>query len=215
MKMVITNLLEGRVELDRVYSNFNGELSVVRDLVYGIYIRGGGLPQSGGLAEAIWKSTLNKVLNYKLLISNCLIVGLGGGSIAKLVRKNWPDAKITGVDIDPVMVELGKKYMNLDKHDVKIHIEDAGAFVKKQNNKYDLVCFDTYVGQNFPKKFESVRFIKQVEALLSKDGVVVFNRLYGPRERDAAIKFEITLNSVFKKIERHYPEANIMFICSS
>ena len=143
-----------------------------------------------------------------------MIVGLGGGSIAKLVRKNWPQAKITGVDIDPVIVELGKKYMKLDRSNVDIHIEDAEEFIKKQSIKYDLICFDTYIQQDFPKKFEALQFIKQVKVLLSEDGVAIFNRLYGPRERDAAVKFEETLTKVFNKVERLYPEANIMFVCS-
>lgn len=210
-----TNLLSGRLVLVRVSSKINGELTVVRDLAYGTYIRGGGLPQSGGLAEIIWKSTLSRIRNSQFAINNCLIVGLGGGSIAKLIRKNWPEAKITGVDIDPIIVELGKKYMNLDESSVEIHIQDAEDFIKKQNQKYDLICFDTYVQQDFPKKFESVYFIDQVKALLSKGGVAIFNRLYGPRERDLAVKFEKVLQKVFSKVERLYPEANIMFVCSN
>lgn len=214
--MSISNLLEGRVEIARVHSDINGELTVIRDLTYGTYIRGGGLPQSGGLAEIIWKSTLSKITNSKLLITNCLIVGLGGGSIAKLVRKNWPQAKITGVDIDPVIIELGKKYMKLEKQDVNIIIGDAYRLIANDQlpmTNFDLICFDTYVQQDFPKKFESVQLIKQVKKLLSRDGVAVFNRLYGPKERDSAVKFEKVLMKVFDKVERLYPEANIMFVC--
>jgi spermidine synthase len=214
--MTKTNLLEGRIVLKRANSEVNGELVVLRDFAFGTYIHGGGLPQSGGLAEWIWKDSLKEIKKEKENIDKCLIIGLGGGSIAKLVRKNWPDAKITGVDIDPVIVELGKRYMGLAKSNVDVHIEDAEDFIKKQTetrNSYDLVCFDTYVKASFPKKFESVQLIKQVKSLLSVNGLAVFNRLYGPDDRASAISFEKKLQEVFGKVERLYPEANVMFVC--
>ncbi len=145
-----------------------------------------------------------------------MIVGLGGGSIAKLVRKNWSDAKITGVDIDPVIVELGKKYMGLEKSNVDIKIEDGEKYIKElisDKKTFDLICFDTYVGETFPEKFESLQFIKDVKKLMSEEGIVVFNRLYGPEDRAAALAFAKTLEKVFTNVERVYPEANIMFVC--
>lgn len=211
-----TNLLEGRLVIERAFSEINGELIVIRDITYGTYIRGGGLPQSGGLAEIIWKSTLRKVRNLKPDIESNLIIGLGGGSIAKLIRKDWPNAKITGVDIDPVIVNLGKKYLKLDGSNVDIFIEDAERFINKEvgkNKKYDLICFDTYVGDTFPKRFESVYLIEQVKKILSKNGIVIFNRLYGSEDRDIAINFEKVLLKVFDSVDRLYPEANIMFVC--
>jgi len=215
--MIRTDLLKGRIVLNRTVSEINGELVVIRDLVYGTYIHGGGLPQSGGLAEVIWKQTLSKFKNQKPEIKSVLIIGLGGGSIAKLTREYWPEAEITGVDIDPVIVELGKKYLKLDKSNVDIHIQDAEVFIKEQvkkGNKFDLVCFDTYVKTKFPKKFETIQLIKLVKKLLFEKGAVIFNRLYGSKERDNAVKFEKVLKKAFNKIDRVYPEANIMFICS-
>lgn len=211
-------MLVGRVVVEKVHSEINGELTVVRDLTYGTYIRGGGLPQSGGLAEQIWKHTLGKLEAQNLEFKTCLIVGLGGGSIAKIIRRNWPKAKITGIDIDTVIVELGRKYLKLDEQEVNIIIGDAYYLITGRQSPiaghYDLICFDTYIQQDFPKKFEAVQFIKQVKKLLSKDGVAVFNRLYGQEERDSAIRFEKLLKKVFNRVDRLYPEANIMFVCS-
>lgn len=212
----MNNFLQGRRILAREMSDINGELLVIRDLIFGTYIHGGGLPQSGGLAEDIWKSTLNKVKADGFAPKNVLIVGLGGGSIAKLNRKNWKDIEIVGVDIDSVIVDLGKRFMKLEEHDVQIHIEDAESFIKKEakaKKKYDLICFDTYVQQDFPAKFQTLSFIKQVKDILSKDGIAIFNRLYGPEDRKAAVEFEKTLEKVFSNVDRLYPEANIMFVC--
>jgi len=106
-------------------SKYNGKIVVSKSLGFGTYIQAEGLTQSGGIVETIWKSTLRKIHNSKFVIHNSLILGLGGGTAAKLIRKNWPDAKITGVDIDPAMVELGKKHLRLDEFGVEIKIGDV------------------------------------------------------------------------------------------
>src|SRR5688572_6244371 len=104
-------------------SKFNGEIKVVKTFGMGIYIQSNGLTQSGGIVETIWKSTIRKLKNKKPQVKTCLILGLGGGTVAKLIRKSWPNVKITGVDIDPMMVELGKKYLDLSEVKVDIKIQ--------------------------------------------------------------------------------------------
>jgi len=52
--------------------------------------------------------------------------------LALLLNKVYPLAKITGVDIDPKIVELGKKYLKLDTVKVNVVISDAMKFVKKE-----------------------------------------------------------------------------------
>src|SRR3990172_2235063 len=123
------DFLAGIKVLEEVESPINGKLTVVRDLAWGTYIKGGGLTQSGGVAEKVWRSSLNKVKGEAHVVKECLILGLGGGGIAKIVRKNWPQTKIVGVDIDPIIVDLGKKYLGLDKLDVEIVIQDARDYI--------------------------------------------------------------------------------------
>lgn len=225
--MNISDFLSGKRVLAEVESPVNGKLTVVRDLAWGTYVVGGGLTQSGGILEKIWKTTLRKlsrITNHKSQITNVLILGLGGGSVAKLVRKKFPDAKITGVDLDPVIVELGRKYLKLDEYGVKVVIDDASEFLKKistrnpqpatRNPKYDLICIDLYVGEEFPKKFESEKFIKNVKNLLSEDGFAIFNRTHYDDKRAKAVKFGNKLERIFNKVEWVYPEANVMFVCS-
>jgi len=134
--------------LEEVTSPINGKVSVVKSLGLGTYIQVENLTQSGGVVYDVWRDTLKEIKNLKLEIKNCLILGLGGGSAATLVQKYWPNSKITGVDIDPIMVEMGKKYMGLTG--VEAIIEDAEKFlltISRQPStiKYDLVLVDTYL----------------------------------------------------------------------
>lgn len=213
----LADFLTGTRVLEEVESPINGKISVVKSLAWGTYIQVDGLTQSGGILEGIWKKTL-RILNSQFsIINSCLIIGLGGGTAAKLVRKYWPKTRIVGVDLDSVMVELGKKYLGLDKVHVQVHVQDAYEFVRvnsKNKRKFDLILVDLYVGREYPERFESEIFIKAVSTILSKNGSAIFNRLYFGEKRKEAMKFGEKLEKVFPRAERFFPEANLMFICA-
>jgi spermidine synthase len=206
----LTNFLSGKKIVKKQRSKINGTLTVTTDFFWGTHIMAGGLTQSGGVAKNIWKDTLSRF--KKKDIKSCLILGLGGGSIAGIVSNFWPQAKITGVDIDPQIIALGKKYLKLNAKNVKIHIQDAAKFVKEKG-KYDLICLDTYIGDSFPPHLEEKSFLSDLSSSLSSDGLLIVNRLYSSEKRKDALKLEKKLLEVFPKVDRFFPEANIMFLC--
>jgi len=201
--------------LEERESKFNGHLKVLRSLGFGTYIQAEGLTQSGGIVETIWRQTLKRIKNLQFTINNCLILGLGGGTVAKLIRKKWPGTKITGVDIDPVMIELGKKYLGLNKINAEITIADAMQYVRSNiaGVKYDLIIVDLYNGDKYPEKFENENYIRLLMTALSSGGMVIFNRLYYGEKRPQAVKFGNKLQKIFSEVEWFYPEANLMFLC--
>lgn len=199
--------------LEEKKSKFNGQIRVVRSLGFGTYVQAEGLTQSGGIVEPIWRSTLKKINAKKINAKSVLILGLGGGTVAKLVQKFWPEAKITGVDIDPIMIEMGKKYLGIDKK-VKIAISDASNFLTHHSSlpSYDLIFVDLYNGDKFPKRFETENFVHLVRLHLSRSGMAVFNRLYYRDKKKEADKFEMKLRNNFLDVEKFKPMANVMFL---
>ncbi|MBL7036786.1 methyltransferase domain-containing protein [Candidatus Microgenomates bacterium] len=189
----------GNKILETTKSSFNKDIKVVSTFGVGTYIQAGGITQSGGVVKTIWKTALKNIGKEK--VKSCLILGLGGGTVAGLVRKKYPLAKITGVEIDPVMVALGKKYLGLERHGVDIKIADARKFKLK---KYDLVIVDTYLGDEY---------VNLLGSDLSKSGVIVFNRLFYGDKKKAALEFEKKLKEIFSSVEVVKPPANIIFIC--
>ena len=214
--MEISDFLTGTRVLEVAESPINGKIEVIQSLVFGKHIRVEGLTQSGGVIIDVWKKTLKKVKSQKSKVKRCLILGLGGGSAAKLVKKIWPEAIITAVELDPKMVELGRKYLRLNEIELNVEIADAFEFCKIQaqrGQKFDLILTDVYVGYEVPKKLESENYIQLVGRLLARDGIAVFNRLYSKERRPQANEFGKKLGKIFSKVTAVYPEANIMFIC--
>jgi spermidine synthase len=213
----LKDFLSGTTILEEIESPINGSLTVIRDLAWGVYIKAGGLTQSGGVAEKVWHSSLKEVKKEKSKVKKCLILGLGGAGAVKAVKKFWQETAITGVEIDPIMIDLGKKYMGLKESETKVVIEDAMKFVKRQakrEEKYDLILADMYVGDTVPKKFVTPTFYNLAKKLLGKNGVVVINRLYYDEKRKLADKTHQDLKKIFSKVMAVFPEANIMFVCS-
>lgn len=194
----------GTTILEERDSKFNGHLRVLKTWGMGTYIQAGGLTQSGGIVESIWKSTLKQLKSDESQVTSCLILGLGGGTLAKLLRKKYPDAKITGIEIDPIMIELGKRYLDLDKYNIDIKIQDAFKFLEKNKNKYDLLIVDTYLGDKY------VEFIGLNPAIAK---ITVFNRLYFGDKRPDTVRFGNRLEKIYENVNWYYPEANLMFVC--
>lgn len=205
----------GSKKLEEVQSPVNGKIEVIRGIAFGTYIQVENLTQSGGVVYEVWETVLKKVRKIKSHADSCLILGLGGGSVAKLTEKYWPEAAITGVDIDPLMVEMGKKYLGFDEKRTEVVIGDAEEYLTKvsgRKQKFDLIFVDMYVGTQVPRQFESLEFIKLLKKVLKSDGVAVFNRLYYGEKRKEAVQFSQKLSKVFKEVLPIYPEANVMYV---
>ena len=81
-------------------------------------------------------------------IKNVLVVGAGdGGVIRELVRYQTIE-NIDLVEIDPLVIEVCKQYLpatacRLDDGRVNIFIEDGLKYIRRFENKYDLIIVDS------------------------------------------------------------------------
>ena len=202
-------------KIEEAVSSINSRIKVVSFLGRPRLISGGML-QSGGILESIWKKGINKLAKGQFdKRANCLILGLGGGTLANLINQTFPKAKITAVEIDPVMIKLGRRYFGLDKiPDLEIICADAIEMVisnprglTKSSSEveelveYDLIFVDLYLGDQFPREAETTEFLENIKKLLKNKGWVVFNRLFYGEHKEKAEKFIHRLEKYFSKIE--------------
>ncbi|MGI9433154.1 MAG: spermidine synthase [Myxococcota bacterium] len=76
-----------------------------------------------------------------------LVLGLGGGSVARLVRALAPRAQIVGVEIDPEVVALARRWFDLDDLRVELVVDDARHFLARERRRFDAVIEDVFVGR--------------------------------------------------------------------
>ena len=76
-----------------------------------------------------------------------LLLGLGGGSVARLVRALAPEADVVGVELDAEVVRLARAHFGLDDLDLEVRVEDARTVLRGETRCFDLVIEDVFVGR--------------------------------------------------------------------
>ena len=197
----------------RVYetvSPFSGKIVVEEQLgLYSLSVQ--NLIQSGGWVKTIWKKPLKRLTSHVSPITNVLLLGLGGGTVAWLIKNYWPQTKIVGVEIDPEIIKISKKYFGLDNvPGLQIVNADAFDYIKKAKQKFDLIIVDLYLGRKFPKKAESEEFFREIKKILTPKGIVIFNRL--KIEKGDLSAFEQELKNYFSSVELVKTSTNLFFL---
>lgn len=200
-------------------SPLNGRLLVINNPLLGLnVITDDKTVISGQAMDIIWEKGIlqvNKLLvasNFRP-IRNCLILGLGVGNNIKQIRKYWPNTKVIGVEVDPVMLTIGKKYFDLNPKEkrVEIVLADTAGFVPKTN--FDLILVDLFIGNTVPQQFESKGFLEKIKHILNPNGVVIFNRITSRDQKRPTLEFKNALTKRFSRINEVYFHNNSLFLC--
>ncbi|HYH09578.1 MAG TPA: fused MFS/spermidine synthase [Thermoanaerobaculia bacterium] len=138
-------------------------------------------------------------------IRRILFIGLGGGTAAKQFLRHYPQATIDVVEIDPLVVQVARKWFAVPVDPrLRIHVADGRTFLKRSSEKWDLVVIDAYTtnryGDTIPAHLTTREFFAEVDAHLSERGIVHFHcAFHQPRVLGA---IQRTMASVFPSVLR-------------
>lgn len=130
-----------------------------------------------------------------------LVLGFATGTFAKLCRKYFPDSQIDGVEIDPGIVEAGRKYFALTDDDARVFVDDGRAFLTKTDKKYRIIFLDAFQDVTYPFHMATREFFQQLMRNLSDDGVLVINvNMRSQIKPDLVSYLTGTLQGLFPKV---------------
>jgi len=104
------------------------------------------------------------------------ILGLAGGTTARQYRLAYGDSiDITGVEIDPEILDIGHRYFHLG--DARAHevVSDARYWLDTQAGHYDVIVLDAYRQPYIPFHLTTKEFFQQVRDHLNPGGVAAVN----------------------------------------
>lgn len=112
-------------------------------------------------------------------MDSILVLGVAGGSVIKtLVDEIGFRGKITGVEIDPTVIELANKYFQLNEiPNLEIILADAQDYVASCQTKFDLIIIDIFQDKEMPEFLFKNEFIDQIAFLVNPKGLVLFNTM--------------------------------------
>ncbi len=168
----------------QVPSAINGTIDCVRTL--GKWqVTVGDTGQSGPYLDAMWERAVRRVPNPKT-VRKILILGLGIGSSLKAYRRRFPAAKLTVVEIDPVMRDLANEFGFIKgKNRPKILLGDALAVVPSLSGAYDLIVFDLFIGRDTGQPTRDAACIGHALRILAPTGSILVNAYLEPEAFDA------------------------------
>jgi len=130
-----------------------------------------------------------------------LIIGLCGGTIASQLNYFFGDEiEIDGVEIDQKVINVAKKYFNLDSSQATVYNQDGRLFLERRSDKkYDLIIVDAYQQEIYiPWTLTTREFWNLAKDRLTDNGLVAIN-VNSTSEKSDLLKFITnTLASVFE-----------------
>jgi spermidine synthase len=113
-----------------------------------------------------------------------LIVGLGGGSLAKFCYRRLPSATITALEVDPWIIALRKEF-GVPPNDKRFRVVqgDGGEYVARRGLRQDVILLDAYDRQGVAPGLDTPSFYRKALHRLTPGGVLVVNIHGDPYER--------------------------------
>ncbi|OGC82154.1 MAG: hypothetical protein A2V81_01485 [Candidatus Abawacabacteria bacterium RBG_16_42_10] len=124
------------------------------------------------------------------------IVGLAGGTISHALSYYYPNNATDGIEIDPAIIDLGKKYFTLSDPQLIIHNADGRIFLLQTKDTYDLICLDAYKQPYIPYNLATKEFFALVKDRLNPAGIMAMN-IGTAGESDLLASLEYTVKQVF------------------
>jgi spermidine synthase len=164
-------------EKDSFYHNIRvGEEGPVR------YMYFDNTYQTAMLLDDPWKIELTCIRYMALGLAlqpdpkRAINIGLGGGSFSKRLARDYEGATVDGVDIDPDVVSVARRFFDVpDDQRLRLHAVDGRRFIRQAPDTYDLVFLDAYNADTIPFHLTTREFYREIASRLSPGGVVVSN----------------------------------------
>jgi spermidine synthase len=130
-----------------------------------------------------------------------LILGHGGGSLAKWLAHRWPEFELDVVEVDPVVVRMAEEYFSYHpppRHHV--HIRDARVFLNSTEVTYDFIWVDVFARHMIPFHLTTVEFFAELRAHLAPNGMLAVNLASSGEGGDL-----LRANAVMQTMRRSFP----------
>lgn len=106
-----------------------------------------------------------------------LLLGLGGGSLAKAVRAAVPGANICGVEQRAAVIDVAREYFELPRDD-RFHAvcQDAWSYLSSTLESQELILSDLYVADGMDAMQTTQAFVQLAHDRLAESGMLVINQ---------------------------------------
>jgi spermidine synthase len=137
-------------------------------------------------------------------LKDAAFLGGGGFAMPEATLDAFPKAQVDVIEIDPVVIDVGRKYFRVDEYPRLTPIaDDARRYLRINPRKYDFIFGDAYNGVRYiPAHLVTLEFFKLVKSRLNDRGVYMMNIISSIEGNNSALFKSImkTLSRVFRHV---------------
>jgi spermidine synthase len=108
-------------------------------------------------------------------VKRIAVVGLAGGSIARLYTELYGPLPIDGIEIDPKIVEVGRDYFAMNQPNLNVIVGDGRAAIANSPRRYDVIALDAFRVPYIPWHMTTREFMQELRDHLTPGGVIAIN----------------------------------------
>jgi len=136
-----------------------------------------------------------------VIIERLGVVGLAAGTIAKQFTQVFGPIPIDGIELDPVITQVGRDYFSLNEPNVNVIIGDGRYALSRSTASYTIITIDAYKVPYIPWHLTTKEFFGEVKAHLDeRQGVAAINVGRVPGDRSLVRSITATLQEVFPTV---------------
>lgn len=131
-----------------------------------------------GAPDALEFAYTRKMMAFLLFVPDprhVLMVGLGGGSLAKFCHRHLPRTRLTVVEVDPDVIALRSEFKVPDDERLAIVQADAAEYLPAAKGDADVVLLDGFDAKGIAPAFLNRGFYRAARRRLRAGGLVVAN----------------------------------------
>jgi spermidine synthase len=128
------------------------------------------------------------------------LVGLAGGTVARQFTAIDGPLPIDGVEIDPKIVDAGRRYFAMNEPNLHVTVADGRYWMATQAGRYDVILVDAYRQPYIPFYLTTREFFESAKAHLAPNGVLAINVGRTPTDNRLVDALSGTLNAVFPNV---------------
>lgn len=154
-----------------------------------------------------------------------LVIGGGAFSLPMALLDYFHDISVDVVEIDPLLVELARRFFTL-KDDARLQIitDDGRRYIEACQSRYDLIIIDAFSEFDVPKPLLSYEAAQHYSRVLTKDGLIAMNFVADYHGTQPSLAHELleTFRQDFRVVDiypvefdgEHVGEQNLLLIAS-
>ena len=105
-----------------------------------------------------------------------LILGLGGGTLARLLHTRWGDGVlVVGVDDDPTIVETARAAGWLSMPRLEVVFADAFEYLDQCTDRFDFIAVDLFRGEQLMARALTRPVLRRIRTLLEPPSMLAVN----------------------------------------